>query len=184
MVGVEASRASSAARYCCKDCPDASARRCRFACTSSGTSRTSTFGMLAFCYHWEADATSERADRYRQFWAIPSRVAQVHDGMSPAASMYPMSGWKGSSHRDGDEPRGVMVVRRTSPRCLIESAAGGRDWRSDWTDIADVGIGDDVYSFLRPAAIRSSSLWSTRAGRWRNSRNPDLTPPRRRRAAR
>jgi hypothetical protein len=50
-LGRAARRLNSVARYCCSDCPRCSARRCSAECTSSGTSRTSTFGMLTICYH-------------------------------------------------------------------------------------------------------------------------------------
>ena len=50
-VGCSASRLSSVTRYCCSDCPWLSARRCSWVCTSAGRSLTSTFGMLALCYH-------------------------------------------------------------------------------------------------------------------------------------
>ncbi len=59
IVGVDASRVSSVARYCWRDCPASSARRWRLAWTASGRSRTKTFGMLALCYQTGNDATQQ-----------------------------------------------------------------------------------------------------------------------------
>lgn len=81
MVGIAANRVSSVARYCCSDCPAASARRCRLACTSSGRSRTNTFGMLAFCYHIVRKATHGSNDRSaaRRSALVRSRANGVLD---------------------------------------------------------------------------------------------------------